>query len=607
MYGDLQLHTAIETVVDQRPESPALWWDGTTISYGEIDGAANEVCRRLIAAGVAAGDYVAVLARRGPAWAAALMGVLKTGAVCVPLSGQDVAERTFAVLTGLPLAAMIFADTEPGQRSDGIPAVVVSSDDLPRHGTRTSRLTSGSAAAFVFSTSGSTGQPQSVLHSHRSATVGLLPGNVRNPLLPADRVLVAAPADSLRMLGELFKPLLAGACAVLAHDFSSRDIASLIDILCRARVSVFTTTPSVLRLLIAEPSFRALTSLRHVFASAEPLMPELAAQFTQACAARLHTSYGLSECAPVASWDGDPPLGTEHAPLGRTAPLARVHVLNDDLSEAEPGHVGHLWVGGPSLALGYLADPARTAARFRPDPFSADPSARLFRTGDLAYQDDHGVLHFAGRSDEQLNVNGFRVEPTEVERVLARHAAVAEAAVDLRPVRGADGQNASKPVLTAYLVLDTRWRGAPPAAGQIQAFLSGVVPSHMWPRMIRWLDELPRLPGGKLDRRALREPGGGDPVPTARPEEPEEDAGRPTAAEEYVIAVATRHLPGDHLAITPSDHFYALGGRSLDLMGLIADLNTRAHVRMDVSSVIPDPTISRIAEAFSQALTAESS
>jgi acyl-CoA synthetase (AMP-forming)/AMP-acid ligase II len=236
-----------------------------------------------------------------------------------------------------------------------------------------------------------------------------------------------------------------------------------------------------------------------VIVAGEPCPPDLpAAHRRRLPHAALFNEYGPTEgtvwctvhrCAEPAP--GRP------VPIGHPIPNARIVLVDTGLQPVPPGVPGELLLGGEGVAAGYLGRPDLTAERWVPDPWAAEPGARLYRTGDLARSLPGGEIEFLGRRDDQVKVRGFRIEPGEVEQVLRQHPAVREAVVVARD----DGRGGRQ--LAAYVVPDGVER---PAPGALRAFVAARLPAHMVPRWTVVLDDLPRTPNGKVDRRRLPDP-----------------------------------------------------------------------------------------------------
>ena len=267
--------------------------------------------------------------------------------------------------------------------------------------------------------------------------------------------------------------------------------------------------------------------------------------------------------------------------LGRPLPYESIYLLDGRLRPVPPGSAGEICIGGLGVARGYLNDAAATRERFPPDPFSSDPCARLFRTGDFARHRPDGRLEFIGRRDLQIKIRGARIELEEIETVLARHESIAEAAVSCV---GADGDRA----LVAYVVAHGAARGA---VDDLRAFLGDRLPAAMLPAAFVWLDRLPRTSTGKLDRRVL-------PAPVL----PERRDGRTpprTPVEAEMLRICRAVLPAADLGV--DDDFFRIGGHSLLATQIIARARDAFQIEIPLRAFFDAPTVAGLAQAIERA------
>ncbi|HEX7238660.1 MAG TPA: phosphopantetheine-binding protein, partial [Longimicrobiaceae bacterium] len=294
---------------------------------------------------------------------------------------------------------------------------------------------------------------------------------------------------------------------------------------------------------------------------------------------RLVDTYGPTETTVVATLTE---LGGGAVSIGRPVPNGRAHVLDADLRPLPVGVRGELYVGGAGVARGYLGRPELTAERFLPDPFSAEPGARVYRTGDVARWRRDGELEYAGRADDQVKVRGFRVEPGEVEGVLLRHPGVRETAVVARE------DEPGRTRLVAYVV---------PAGGtdtaELRAHLRAELPEHMVPTAWVALDALPRLPNGKVDRRALPAPETRAEAGYVAPRDPNEER----LAEIWASVLGAARV-GVH------DGFFELGGHSLLATRVVSRIREQWGVEVPLRAVFEGPTVAELARLLPETVEA---
>ncbi|MGW0548752.1 MupA/Atu3671 family FMN-dependent luciferase-like monooxygenase [Streptomyces altiplanensis] len=400
--------------------------------------------------------------------------------------------------------------------------------------------------------------------------------------LPTDTVLTGLPH-----LAELHR--LANAATGGAAPGPSPDDESVAGLVARHGVTHLQCTPSLARLLLDEPASRAaLGRLRLLAVGGEALPPALAGRLRAAGPGRLLNMYGPTEATVWATTgevlEADVSAGT--VPLGTPVANTRAHVLDAALRPVPPGRPGELYLGGECVARGYLDRPALSAGRFVADPFNV--GTRLYRTGDLARRRADGRLEFLGRADQQVKIHGFRVEPGEIEAVLAEHPSVSACAV---VARGPSGEQR----LAAYY---TRVTGAAPSsAKELRDHLAARLPAALVPASLRELETLPLTPGGKADRSALlglfpgpaRETGGPPPAP-ATGHEPA-PAGR-AATEEALVKVFADVLGID--ALGAHDDFFLHGGDSILAIRAVDRAGRRGLV-ITPSLLLRNPTAAGLA------------
>ncbi len=571
------LAALVERQVRRTPDAPALTFEGTTLTYAELDARADRLARRL---GVGRGDIVAVCADRGIMLVVALLAVLKAGAAYLPLD-PGYPRRRLEYMLADSGARLLLAD--PGALDAEGVRVLPLGEDLDGDGELGADVTPDDLA-YVIYTSGSTGRPKGVANTHRGIGNRLLWMQDRYRLTADDTVLQKTPSSFDVSVWEFFWPLICGARLVLARPDGHRDPAYLADLVERERVTTLHFVPSMLRAFLDQEDLSGCASLRRVLCSGEELPVETARRATECLNAELYNLYGPTEAAiDVTSWRYDPERDRFTVPIGRPIDGVQVHLLDRRMRPVPSGAVGEIFLGGAGLARGYLGRPALTAERFVPDPFGA-PGSRLYRTGDLARRRPDGAVEFLGRADGQVKLRGFRIELGEIEVRLAGHPDVRAAAAAVLPDPSGSGR------LVGYLV-PARTEVPDPAV--LREYLSGSLPEYMVPNSFVTLPELPLTPSGKLDRAALpapRQPSGGS---SYRPPEGE--------IEQLLTDIWQRVLGVEKVGA--DDDFFDLGGHSLLAMRVIAQASRELPERcapLSVMDLFAHPTVAALARLTGQ-------
>ncbi|SBT43204.1 non-ribosomal peptide synthetase [Micromonospora auratinigra] len=555
------LHRMVAAQAARTPDAEAVRHGTATLSYRDLDTAANRLARELLARGVAREDRVGVCLPRTPDLVVALLAVLKAGACYVPLD------------PAYPPARVAFMTADSGVRlvlttaglADRFPDTAVAVDRLApdADGTDPAVPVTPAELAYVIYTSGSTGRPKGVAIEHRSASV--LMHWTRQTFDDAELggLLAATSVCFDLSVFEIFGPLCWGGRVLLVDDV----LALAAPGAERLPVTLVNTVPSAMGALLAADALPP--GVRTVCLAGEPLTAALAAAVrARPQVRRLCNLYGPSEDTTYSTWAEVPP-DSDDPPIGRPLPHTRVYVLDPDGQPVPPGEPGELYLAGAGLARGYLDRPEETRARFRPDPFR--PGERMYRTGDRVRLRPDGQLAYLGRLDDQVKLRGYRIELGEVAARLAALPGVRAATAAVRPGPSGD------PLLVGYLVGERR--------DDVRARLAEVVPAPLVPATVVWLDRLPTLPNGKVDRSAL-------PAPTL--DGPGEPVGGPLDGTAGAVATVWRELLG--VPVTGgADDFLALGGDSLLAVRCASRLAAATGRRVLPGDLFTHPTVAALA------------
>jgi amino acid adenylation domain-containing protein len=619
------VHEAFAMQAARTPEAPAVVFEDQVLTYRALDARANRLAHHLAARGVGPEVRVGLCMERSLETVVSILAVLKAGGAWVPLDPAHPAERLARMAADAVVAVLVTRGPVAGTLDMPAGTFVVDLDvdagEIADRGAETPPARAlPENLAYVIFTSGSSGTPKGVAVQHRALANHMAWFNRAFGIGAGDRVLQKTPAGFDASVWEFFAPLMAGGCLVVARHDGERDPRYLARTVREREITVLQLVPTLLRVLLEEPEVAECRSLRRVFCGGEALSGDLCGRLAELLPrARLVNLYGPTECCIDSGTHAcaaeDVRLRT--APIGRPVPGTRAYVLDAAGEPVPAGVPGELYVGGVQVARGYLGRPALTAERFVPDPFSAEPGARAYRTGDRARWVERSaevrecvsaegsagvrecvsaevnpssagsrtdalthsrtaVLEYLGRLDEQVKVRGFRVELGEVDAALRRCPGVVDSVVVARE----DGPGGTR--LLAYVVGDVD-------ADALRAELRRTLPEHMLPSAFTVMDALPVTPNGKLDRRAL-------PVPEHRAAE-----GRvaPRTPVEEVLAEIWGEVLGVD-AVGVNENFFALGGHSLLAMRVVSRIRQQLDGDVGVSALFESPTIEGLARSLSE-------
>nr|WP_242879866.1 non-ribosomal peptide synthetase [Streptomyces mobaraensis] len=568
---DRMLPQLFEAQVARTPGATALVHQDTEIGYAELNSRANRLARRLVAQGVGPETPVAVMLRRSPELAVALLAVMKAGGVYLPVDPGYPAERVAFILEdAAPLCLLTSADLAPpaGARIPRLlvddPAMAQEPDGDLTDAERTAALRPRHTA-YVIYTSGSTGRPKGVAVTHHGIASLAAAQRERLGVSGTSRVLQFASPSFDAAVWELCMALLSGGALVMAAE--DELAPDRLGALCTRRRVTHMTLPPALLAVLSPHDFPAGGVL---VVAGEECPHELAARWS--AGRTMVNAYGPTESTVcvTASAPLTPHTLSGAVPIGTPVTNTRVFVLDAGLRPVPPGVVGELYVAGAGLARGYLGRPALTAERFVPCPYG-EPGERMYRTGDLVRHRPQGGLEFAGRTDDQIKVRGHRVEPGEIEAVMAQHPDVAQAALVARGDQ-----------LLAYVVPATTTVRTGLTA-QVREHLRGRLPEFMVPAAVVVLDEFPLTANGKLDRAALPAPEFTTTATARAPRTPAEELLCGLFAD--VLGVAT---------VGVDDNFFELGGHSLLATKLVSRIRTAYGVELGVKTLFEAPTVAAL-------------
>jgi amino acid adenylation domain-containing protein len=579
-----------------------------SLTYRELAQRAGALATRLRDLGVRPGEVVALGAARGLDHLTAVLAVLRTGAVYLPLPGGPV--RRVAAMLRTSAARTVLCDTEfrsavteaadSEVRVLNLAEALRDSDGLAPYA---GPAPAGRDAAYVIFTSGSTGEPKGALLRHDGMLNHIEAKLSDLEIGPGDLVSQDAAATFDISVWQLLAPLAVGATTVIYPDDISQDPPRLLRAVAEDGITVLEVSPSVLSVFSSELAYHGTEAfppfaLRWVVSSGETLTPRCANAFRrQLPRVRLLNMWGATEVSDDCTHYelvGEADERAASVPVGRPIRNAKVYVLDADRQPVPVGTPGELYVGGLCVGAGYVNDEERTAAAFVPDPFADDPTVLAYRTGDWGRRLPDGTFEFIGRIDSQLKIRGHRIELGEVRRALAGVGELQESAVVVRDADG-DGkqlvgffvpkaaENASDEEQDAGVRAE-EVRRIDVSVSALRDRLAEVLPRYAIPDHLVRLDGLPRTAHGKVDTKALA-----DWDLTAAATGNEEDAEPATPTERTVIDVWATVLGPDHRP-SPTTHFFEAGGHSLHATQVMARLRDRLGLDLPLRLLFENPT-----------------
>ncbi|WP_433257645.1 amino acid adenylation domain-containing protein [Streptosporangium sp. CA-135522] len=563
------------------PDATAVAHLDERVSYGALNERANQVAHALLKRGIGDGSRVGLSGDWTPDLVAGLLGVLKAGAAYVPMDPEYPPARLAGLREDAGVSLVLTQDRWRDRHGDAdVLCLETDARDLPEDNPPGSA--DDRSLAYVIFTSGSTGRPKGV-GVPRGAVVAYSAA-IRETLGQVEGWsfgFLAAPGTDLGNTA-IFPSLLHGGCLTLLSRECAMDGHAYADAVARTPLDVLKTTPTQMRMLLAQAPAAQVLPAQWLILGGEPVAPELWRELSVAGSCRLLCHYGPTEATVGCVTYHGPAPATATVPIGRPLAGTRVYVLDDNLKPVPPGLPGELCLAGAQLARGYVGRPGLTAERFVPDPYGGD-GGRLYRTGDLARWTGEGLLEFLGRRDQQVKVRGHRVELGEIEAALRAHPQVRDAAVTVWEPEPGDTR------LVAHVVGGV--------GGQaLREFAAARLPAHMVPAVVVPLDALPMTPNGKLDRARLPKP---------------EDHAAPLVAglmHEPMLDLLSDiwgEVLRTEVRIGPDTDFFAAGGHSLLAAQVVARVRALLGVELPVRALFDAPTLRAFARRASIAGAAE--
>ena len=567
---DRRAHEIIEEQVRTRPDEVAAACGNREWTYAELNARANRLAGAILARGLPHEGVVAVVTERNLDWAAAVLAIFKAGKVYLPIEPHFPSDR---IATTLGRAGCTLVLTEPASTGTLAPAVAgmegvetLFVDDALAEGHPDADpgiAVAPDQAAYVYFTSGSTGEPKGAMCEHAGMVNHLYAKIEDLGVVEGTVVAQTAPQCFDISLWQLVSAWLVGGRTLIIEQDTILDVARYVDTVAGGRVGVLQVVPSYLEAVLAhlEQDPRALPDLRCVSATGEALKKELVVRwFASQPGIALVNAYGLTETSDDTNHAvmTEAPAG-DRVPLGPPVRNVRVYVVDEYLSPVPLGAPGEIVFSGVCVGRGYVNDPERTKAAFTADPHR--PGERLYRSGDHGRWAPGGSLQFLGRKDSQIKIRGFRIEIGEIDNRLLDAPGVRDAAVVVPT--GAD-----------HLVAFYSGRELDPA--ELRERLGAALPPYMVPSVFHWQETLPLTANSKIDKKALTALAGELEAVEATYQAPE------TPTEQRLTEVWAKVLGLDAGQIGRGDDFFDRGGTSLSAVKLVIGLD-RAVTPKDIA------------------------
>jgi len=583
---DVCTHQLFETQVERTPEADAVAFEDQQLTYRELNCRANQLAHYLQRLGVGPEVLVGICVERSLEMVVGVLGILKAGGAYVPLDPEYPKERLTFMLkdtqTSLILTQRHLAEGIPEHAAKVLcldadwKIINQESQENPISKVKAENL------AYVIYTSGSTGMPKGALLCHKGLCNRLLWGKDAFKLTGKDRLIQRASFSFDVSVAEILTPLLAGSCLVMPRPGHHNDIAHLLELIAKRKITLISLPPSILPVFLEEKVLEACQSLRLVFCSGESLTSELQERLFSRLGVEIRHNYGPTEATiSMLAWVCQQESSRPVIPIGRPIANTQIYVLDSHQQPVCVGIPGELYISGVCLARGYLNQPELTAEKFIPNPFSDKPGSRLYKTGDLTRYLPDGNVEFLGRLDHQVKIRGMRIELGEIEAILGQHPTVRETVVIIREDVPGDKR------LVAYVVFAQEQTAT---LSELRDFLKHKLPNYMVPSTIMLVSALPLTPNGKVDRHAL-------PIPDhERPDLKVTFVAPRTPVEEVLAEIWAKVLRIERVGV--HDNFFELGGHSLLTVQLSSRLRNTFQVELPLRYFFEAPTVTKLSQVI---------
>jgi amino acid adenylation domain-containing protein len=583
-----------EEQTDRTPEAVAILFGQQHLTYRELNSKANQLAHYLRSRGVAADQFVGISVERSLDMIVAILGVLKAGAAYIPLDPAYPSDRLSYMINDADISVILTQDLWRSQLTDHQAEFICLDSDWEKIAAYSQenpiKTNTGENLAYVIYTSGSTGKPKGVMISHQALSIFTQTIISEYQITADDRLLQFASINFDVAVEEIYPSLCTGATLVIRNDEMLSDLQTFFQACEDWQLTVINLPTAYWHDLVAEMTVKDIPlpeSLRLVLIGGEKVLPEPVRSWQKYVVKsgksdrlQLINAYGPTETTVSATLYRVPntiDINGE-VPIGRPLAHLQTYILDPHLQPVPIGVSGELYIGGDSLAKGYLNRLELTNEKFIPNPFSLEAGSRLYKTGDLARYLPDGNIEYLGRIDNQVKIRGFRIELGEIETVLSQHPNIRATVVTAREDSPSDKR------LVAYVVADQ----VQPQITDLRGFLQELLPNYMIPNAFVFLEAMPITPNGKIDYRNL-------PAPDTSSLQLNTEFVPPSNSMEESLANIWAEVLGIN-RVGINDNFFDLGGHSLLAIQVISRCRQSFSVEIPLQILFEQPTIAKLGD-----------
>ncbi len=583
------IHHLIEQQVERTPDAPAVLCCGEELSFSQLNERANQLARFLLKAGLKTEDLVGICMDRSVNVILSMLAVLKAGGAYVPIDPLYPKDRIEYMIVDSGTKFILTEEKYAGE----LPEFQITKIRLDSDWSKISNLEKTNLElsvqpenlAYIIYTSGSTGKPKGVMLQHGGlSNFAVAYANVFG-VDSEKRVIQFFSFSFDGSVGDIYMSLISGACLCIMDGEERNPGPDMKKFIEETEITTGVLPPSVLSVL----SEQGMPNMKTIGSGGDAVSSDLAERWTKD--RDYHNVYGPTEatCVVTTYLTNNLNPNATVVPIGKPLGNVKIYILNSRMQPVPIGVPGEIYIGGVSLARGYLNKPDLSAESFVPNPFSQRQGNRLYKTGDLGRYLPDGNIEFLGRVDHQVKIRGFRIELGEIEENLNSHPAVQYAVVLAREDKPGDKR------LVAYFVPDRKSKEQP-TNNDLQEFLKKKLPDYMVPAVFVMLEEMPLSPSGKIDRKAL-------PAPELDRSGGNEFVAPSTPTEELIAEIWAEVLEIEQIGVF--DNFFELGGHSLTGVKLQSRIQDAFQIELPLNKLFEVPTVAELAnliegEKFSQ-------